>query len=255
MGVVPDLRITNNRFTHILSMALPALHLYMSKINTTFSLSTISSNCYTNASLTLSNHIATSQLEVLHIHHLSQAAFGTDSILLLYPNISVRLHSQLRSATSCIAWSKSISPSSQPAHISSYQHTYISLLYLPLPWLHKCSFGVSTVGLHIAIQLQESHCIKILLLHCWGLFTSVLVQIPKPVPRAEKSVSLPKRCSEMLTKILVQVSIIPDHVRQQGDGVHGQVRILHDMGNISSQLPWPREILKCNLPNYVEGIP
>ena len=89
MRNVQDLRITNNCFTHILSMALPALHLYMPKINTTFSLSTNFSNCYTNTSLTLSNHIATSQLEVLHIHHFSQAAFGTDSILLLHPNTSV----------------------------------------------------------------------------------------------------------------------------------------------------------------------
>ena len=108
MRNVQDLRITNSRFTHILSMPLPALHLYMPKINTTFSLSTNSSDCYTNTSLTLFNHIATSQLEVLYIHHFSQAAFGTDSILLLHPNTSVRLHFQLRSATSCIAWSKSI---------------------------------------------------------------------------------------------------------------------------------------------------
>ena len=114
---------------------------------------------------------------------------------------------------------------------------------------------MSTVGLRMAIQLSRVPLHQNTFASLLHLFTSVLVQIPKPVPRAGKSVSLPKRCSEMLTKILVQVSIIPDHVRQQGDGVHDQLRILHDMENISSRLPWQREILKCNLPNYVEGIP
>ena len=66
----------------------------------------------------------------------------------------------------------------------------IDLLYLPLPWLYKCSIGTSAIGFRIR-SCHKFHCTKYVCFSA-GDFSSGPVQIPKPVSKAGESVNLPK---------------------------------------------------------------